>query len=56
MATVFWDLHCIIHIDYLQKGKTITIKYYSELLDQFFAAIKAKRPHLVRKTNPLSLG
>ena len=33
MAKIFWDSHGIILIDYLQKGKTITGKYYSSLLD-----------------------
>ena len=42
MATVFWDVHGIIHIDYLEHGKTITAQYYSELLDRFDAASKAK--------------
>ncbi|GFU25763.1 histone-lysine N-methyltransferase SETMAR [Trichonephila clavipes] len=33
MATVFWDTHGVILIDYLQKGKTITEAYYVSLLD-----------------------
>ena len=37
MVTVFWDVHGIIHIDYLEKGKTVTAQYYSELLDRFDA-------------------
>jgi hypothetical protein len=32
MASVFWDAEGILFIDYLQKGKTITGKYYSNLL------------------------
>ena len=49
MATVFWDVHGIIHIDYLEKGKKNTAQYFRELLDQFEAAIKHKRLHLARK-------
>lgn len=49
MATIFWDSHGIIHIDYLGKGKTITGAYYAALLDKFYAEIKKKRPHLARK-------
>lgn len=49
MATVFWDAHGIIHIDYLEKGKTITGEYYSKLLDRFDADLKQKRPHLAKK-------
>ena len=49
MATVFWDVRDIIQIEYLQKGKTITAQYYSELLDRFDAVIKANRPHLARE-------
>jgi len=49
MATVFWDSQGVIHIDYLEKGKTITGVYYSELLDRFDSALKEKRPRLKRK-------
>ncbi|XP_043644536.1 histone-lysine N-methyltransferase SETMAR-like, partial [Drosophila teissieri] len=49
MATVFWDAQGIIHIDYLEKGKTITGEYYSELLDRFDIDLKQKRPHLAKK-------
>lgn len=49
MATVFWDAHGIILIDYLKKGKSITGQYYVALLDQLNNEIKEKRPHLARK-------
>jgi len=32
MASVFWDAETILFIDYLEKGKTITGEYYSNLL------------------------
>lgn len=41
--------HGIVHIDYLEKGKTITGEYYSKLLDRFDADLKQKRPHLAKK-------
>jgi histone-lysine N-methyltransferase SETMAR len=49
MATVFWDSQGIILIDYLEKGRTITGPYYSELLDRFNAAFKEKRTLPYRK-------
>ena len=49
MAKIFWDLHGIILIDYLQKEKTITGEYYASLLDRFDAILKEKRPHLAKK-------
>ena len=49
MATVFWDSQGVIHIDYLQKGRTITGQYYSDLLTRFDAVLKEKRPRLQRK-------
>jgi Transposase. len=49
MATVFWDAHGILLIDYLEKGSTIRGKYYRALLDQLIDAIKKKRPHLKKK-------
>lgn len=49
MASIFWDAHGIIFIDYLEKGKTITGEYYVTLLDRLDKEIKEKRPHLKKK-------
>lgn len=49
MATVFWDARGVIHVDYLEKGKTITGAYYVDLLGRFNADLKKKRPHLAKK-------
>lgn len=49
MASVFWDSKGIILIDYLEKGRTITGQYYSELLDRFDEKLKETRPHLAKK-------
>src|SRR5436190_23298789 len=48
MATVFWDSHEIILIDYLQKRKTITGAYYASLLDKLKAEL-AENVHICRK-------
>ena len=34
MASVFWDAHEVIFIDYLAKERTITGAYYTALLDR----------------------
>ena len=34
IASVFWDAHGILFIDYLEKGKTINSDYYMALLDR----------------------
>ena len=47
MATVFWDSHGVILIDYLQKGKTITGAYYASLLDKLKAEL-AENGHICR--------
>ncbi|XP_025156069.1 histone-lysine N-methyltransferase SETMAR-like [Harpegnathos saltator] len=39
MASVFWDAHGIIFIDYLEKGKTINSEYYIALLERLKAKI-----------------
>jgi len=45
MITVFWDCEGIIHIDYLQKGSTITAKYYTDLIiGPLKQALIEKRP------------
>ena len=49
MATVFWDSHGVILIDYLRKGKIITGTYYASLLDKLKAELAEKRPHLQKK-------
>ena len=49
MASVFWNAHGIIFIDYLQKGKTINGEYYANLLQRLSEEIKQKRPHLSKK-------
>ena len=49
MASVFWDAHGILFIDYLKKGKTINSDYYMALLDRLSAEIKNKRPHMQKK-------
>lgn len=49
MASVFWDAHGIIFIDYLGKGKTINSDYYIALLQRLKDEIAKKRPHLKKK-------
>lgn len=49
LASVFWDAHGILLIDYLETKKTITGQYYANLLDRLNEAIKIKRPHLAKK-------
>lgn len=49
MASVFWDTHGIIFIDYLEHGKTINSDYYIDLLVRLKAEIIKKRPHLAKK-------
>lgn len=49
MASVFWDAHGIIFIDYLQKGQTINSEYYIALLERLKVEIARKRPHLSKK-------
>uniref|UniRef100_A0A6M2DNE2 Putative histone-lysine n-methyltransferase setmar-like protein n=1 Tax=Xenopsylla cheopis TaxID=163159 RepID=A0A6M2DNE2_XENCH len=46
MVSIFWDSKGVILIDYLDNTKTITAKYYAELLERFNAELKVKRPHL----------
>ena len=42
MATVFWDAHGVIMLDFLAKKSTITGAYYANLLDQLRTAIREK--------------
>ncbi|KAM8701714.1 hypothetical protein ACLKA7_005457 [Drosophila subpalustris] len=49
MASVFWDAHGIIFIDYLQKGQTINSDYYMALLERLKDEIAKKRPRMAKK-------
>jgi hypothetical protein len=49
MASVFWDAESILFIDYLEKGKTKTGEYYSNLLTRLDEKICEKRPGLQKK-------
>jgi len=49
MASVFWDAEGILFIDYLEKGKTITREYYSNLLTRLDEKIHEKKPSLQKK-------
>ena len=49
LASVFWDAHGIILIDYLENERTITGEYYAALLDQLSKEIKKKRPQMAKK-------
>jgi histone-lysine N-methyltransferase SETMAR len=49
MASVFWDAEGILFIDYLEKGKTITAEYYSNLLTILDGKIHEIRPSLQKK-------
>ena len=48
-ASVFWDAEGILFIDYLEKGRTITGEYYSNLLTRLDEKIRKKRPGLQKK-------
>ncbi|KAF7284115.1 hypothetical protein GWI33_022574 [Rhynchophorus ferrugineus] len=50
MASVFWDAHGIIFIDYLEKGMTINSDYYGlALLDRLTDKIAEKWLHLKKQ-------
>ena len=49
MASVFWDEHGVIFIDYLEKDRMISGAYYAALLGRLIDEIRKKRPHLKKK-------
>jgi len=42
LASIFWDRDVILLIDYLPKGQTINVEYYSPLLVQLKDILKEK--------------
>jgi hypothetical protein len=51
MASVFWDAEGVLIIDYLEKGKTITGEYYSNLLTRLDKKNREKRLGLQKKSS-----
>ncbi len=49
MASVFWDCHGIIHVEWMQCGTTITAKTYTALLKVVRKRIKDRKPGLLSK-------
>jgi len=49
MATFFWDYKGVSLIDYLEKGKTGNLEYYSRLLDQLDATIRERKHCFAKK-------
>ena len=49
MASVFWNAHGVIFIDYLEKGRAITGAVFSALLNRLVDKIRKKWPHLKNK-------
>jgi histone-lysine N-methyltransferase SETMAR len=49
MASVFWDAEGILAIYYLEKGETITRKYYSNLLTSLGEKLREKKKPVCNK-------
>ena len=49
MASIFWDVHGILFIDYLDKGQPINSDYYMAILNRLCAEIEKKWPHMQKK-------
>ena len=49
LASVFWDAHGILFIDYLEKGRTINSEYYMTLLVRLNEEIAKKRPQMKKE-------
>ena len=56
MASVFWDAEGILFINSLEKGKTITGEYYSNLLTRLDEKIREKRHRFAKEKNHLLSG
>ena len=43
MATVFFDMEGVVHVEFMQKGTTINSASYCQTLNRLRKAIKEKR-------------
>ena len=48
LASVSWDAHGILFIDYLEKGRTINNEYYMALLVRLQKEIAKRRPQMMK--------
>jgi hypothetical protein len=55
MASVFWNAEGILFIDYLEKGKTITGEFYSNLLTRLDEKF-VRKTRFAKEKNHLSSG
>jgi hypothetical protein len=46
MATVFWDRHCVLLVDFSPRGATINAGFYHGTLTCLKEAVRRKRPGL----------
>ncbi len=51
VASVFWNVPCIIYIDFIEKRKSINVDYYVELLACLKDEIKKKNKRMKKKKN-----
>jgi hypothetical protein len=49
MATLFWDVHGVLLVDFTPPGSTINAAAYRETLKRLKEAIRHKRPQLLTK-------
>ena len=49
LASVFWDSHGILFIDYFEKGRTISSEYYMALIARLKEEIAKKRLQMKKK-------
>jgi hypothetical protein len=49
MATVFWDVHGVLLVDFTPPGSTINAAAYQETVKRLKEAIRRKRPGLLAK-------
>jgi hypothetical protein len=55
MATVFWDVHGVLLVDFTPPGSTINTAAYQENLKRLKEAIRRKRPGLLTKDSGVLL-
>nr|CAH7765296.1 unnamed protein product [Callosobruchus chinensis] len=54
MATVFWDRHGVLLVDFMPRGTTINAARYCETLEKLRRAIKNKRPGIAEQRSEIS--
>lgn len=53
LMSVWWNLQCVLHYEYVQQGRAINAKLYFQQLDRVYDKLMKEYPTLLNRGRPL---